>query len=43
MGYSERYTRKKKFECKKRLIEMITNDPIYQELSPVSENAKELK
>ncbi len=31
-GYSEGYTRKKKFECKKSLIEMIEKDPIYKEL-----------
>ncbi len=31
-GYSEGYTRKKKFECKRSLIEMIEKDPIYQEL-----------
>lgn len=32
MNYSVGYTRKKKFECKKRLIEMIERDPTYQEL-----------
>ncbi len=37
-GYSEGYTRKKKFECKKSLIEMIEKDPIYQELKTNSEN-----
>ncbi|MFC5045202.1 RNA polymerase sigma factor [Aquimarina hainanensis] len=31
-GYSEGYARKKKFECKKRLLEMIENDPMYDEL-----------
>lgn len=31
-GYSEGYTRKKKFECKRYLIEMIEKDPMYQEL-----------
>ncbi len=31
-GYSEGYTRKKKFECKKSLIEMIEKDPAYKEL-----------
>ncbi len=31
-GYSEGYTRKKKFECKRSLIEMIEKDPLYQEL-----------
>lgn len=32
MNYSLGYTRKKKFECKKKLIEIIERDPIYQEL-----------
>lgn len=32
MGYSEGYSRKKKFECKKRLIEMVEQDPLYEEL-----------
>ncbi|WP_411032368.1 RNA polymerase sigma factor [Spongiimicrobium sp. 3-5] len=32
MGYSEGYTRKKKFECKEKLLSMIEKDPIYQEL-----------
>lgn len=31
-GYSEGYTRKKKFECKRSLIEMIEKDPMYKEL-----------
>ncbi len=31
-GYSEGYTRKKKFECKKSLLEMIEKDPMYTEL-----------
>lgn len=31
-GYSEGYTRKKKFECKRSLIEMIEKDHIYEEL-----------
>ncbi len=31
-GYSKGYTRKKKFECKKSLIEMIEKDPAYKEL-----------
>lgn len=31
-GYSEGYTRKKKFNCKKSLIERIEQDPLYQEL-----------
>lgn len=32
MNYSVGYTRKKKFGCKKKLLEMIEHDPIYQEL-----------
>ncbi|WP_103069539.1 RNA polymerase sigma factor [Aquimarina sediminis] len=36
-GYSEGYTRKKKFECKQSLIEMIENDPFYHELQLNSE------
>ena len=35
-GYSEAYTRKKKFECKKSLIQMIEKDPIFQELKVTS-------
>ncbi|WP_062061613.1 RNA polymerase sigma factor [Aquimarina longa] len=31
-GYSEGYARKKKFECKKHLMERIESDPIYEEL-----------
>ncbi len=31
MGYTEGYTRKKKFEAKKLLLEMIERDPIYFE------------
>ena len=31
-GYSEGYTRKKKFECKRSLIEMIEKDSVYREL-----------
>lgn len=31
-GYSEGYARKKKFECKKHLIERIESDPTYEEL-----------
>jgi RNA polymerase sigma factor (sigma-70 family) len=31
-GYSEGYTRKKKFKCKRCLIKMIEKDPTYQEL-----------
>ncbi|WP_299435076.1 sigma-70 family RNA polymerase sigma factor [uncultured Aquimarina sp.] len=36
-GYSEGYTRKKKFECKKTLLEKIEKDPMYQELKLTSE------
>ncbi|MEO1049462.1 MAG: sigma-70 family RNA polymerase sigma factor [Bacteroidota bacterium] len=32
MGYTESYTRKKKFECKKGLIELVEKDPIFKEL-----------
>ncbi len=32
-GYSEGYTRKKKFEAKRQLLKMIEKDPMYQELS----------
>lgn len=32
MGYSEGYTRKKKFECKEKLLVMIAKDPLYKEL-----------
>ncbi|MEO0527535.1 MAG: sigma-70 family RNA polymerase sigma factor [Bacteroidota bacterium] len=31
MDYSVGYTRKKKFECKKRLLEMLEVDPVYKE------------
>ncbi|WP_438710894.1 hypothetical protein ACSTS3_19875 [Aquimarina muelleri] len=31
-GYSEGYARKKKFECKKHLIERIESNPTYEEL-----------
>lgn len=31
-GYTEGYARKKKFECKKKLLEMIENDPMFKEL-----------
>ncbi len=34
-GYSLEYTRKKKFLAKKRLIEMIEEDPMYEELIAV--------
>lgn len=40
MGYSLAYTRKKKFECKKRLLEMIERDPIFVELSSDTLKAK---
>ncbi|WP_025743415.1 RNA polymerase sigma factor [Aquimarina pacifica] len=36
-GYTEGYTRKKKFECKESLLQMIEKDPIYQELHQDSE------
>ncbi|WP_299440084.1 sigma-70 family RNA polymerase sigma factor [uncultured Aquimarina sp.] len=36
-GYSEGYTRKKKFEAKKTLMKMIENDPIHNELKERSE------
>ncbi len=29
---SEKYTRKRKFTCKKKLIELIKNDPMYKEI-----------
>lgn len=32
MGYTEKYTRKKKFEAKRQLVTMIEEDPIYEEL-----------
>ncbi|WP_350291580.1 sigma-70 family RNA polymerase sigma factor [uncultured Croceitalea sp.] len=32
MDYTHAYTRKKKFECKKKLLEMIEADPVYSEL-----------
>ncbi len=38
MGYSEGYARKKKFECKKRLLEMVEQDPSYDELRYESKN-----
>ncbi|MBC31149.1 MAG: hypothetical protein CMH48_09910 [Muricauda sp.] len=38
MGYSAAYTRKKKFECKQKLLEMIEVDPLFKELS--SKNLK---
>ncbi|KAA1242142.1 RNA polymerase sigma factor [Aquimarina sp. RZ0] len=31
-GISEAYTRKKKFNCKKRLTELIKTDPVFEEL-----------
>ncbi|WP_062054497.1 RNA polymerase sigma factor [Aquimarina longa] len=36
-GYSEGYTRKKKIECKRHLMEMIENDSIYQELKRITD------
>ncbi|AXT52321.1 sigma-70 family RNA polymerase sigma factor [Aquimarina sp. BL5] len=36
-GYAEGYARKKKFECKKSLLYMIEEDPVYQELKITSE------
>lgn len=35
-GYSNGYTRKKKFECKKALLERLEKDPIFQELKITS-------
>ncbi|WP_299182841.1 sigma-70 family RNA polymerase sigma factor [uncultured Aquimarina sp.] len=35
-GYSDGYTRKKKFECKKSLLEKIEKDPMYKELKITS-------
>ncbi|PKV48095.1 RNA polymerase sigma factor (sigma-70 family) [Aquimarina sp. MAR_2010_214] len=37
-GYTESYVRKKKFESKKKLLEMIEKDPIYKELKYNYEN-----
>ncbi len=37
-GYTEGYTRKKKFECKESLLQMIENDPMYQELHQNPDN-----
>ena len=31
MGYSPGYVRKKKFECKKRLLRMLEDDPLHKE------------
>lgn len=39
MGYSEGYTRKKKFVCKQKLLEMIEADPTFSELSLSPNNA----
>ncbi|WP_298548624.1 sigma-70 family RNA polymerase sigma factor [uncultured Aquimarina sp.] len=36
-GYAEGYARKKKFECKKSLLDNIEKDPMYQELKIISE------
>lgn len=41
MKYSEGYSRKKKFECKRKLIEMIESDPMFQEL--IFESKKKIK
>ncbi len=35
IGYSEGYTRKKKFEAKKKLLNMIEKDPVYNELKAI--------
>lgn len=32
LGFSEAYARKRKFQCKEKLIQQIKNDPIYREL-----------
>ncbi len=34
--YTEKYARKKKFECKKKLMAMVEDDPIYEELKASS-------
>ncbi len=34
-GYSEGYTRKKKFEAKRQLLKMIEKDPMYEELRAI--------
>jgi hypothetical protein len=31
MGVSEKYIKKKKFECKEKLINRLKNDPLYYE------------
>jgi len=33
MGYTEKYTRQKKYQAKKSLMDMIKNDEIYQEIA----------
>jgi RNA polymerase sigma factor (sigma-70 family) len=33
MGYSEAYSKKRKFTCQKKLIALIANDPLYIELT----------
>ncbi|GAA4108493.1 hypothetical protein GCM10022393_04650 [Aquimarina addita] len=38
MQCSEGYARKNKFECKKNLIQMIENDPVYKELALISKS-----
>ncbi len=40
MNYSKGYSRKKKFECKKKLLEMIEADPLYRELHSNSNKGK---
>ena len=40
---SEGYARKKKFECKKILTEMIENDPLFSELSVAKDKLGEIK
>ncbi len=36
-GYSEGYTRKKKFDCKQSLMDVIAKDPLYKELTVTPE------
>lgn len=43
MKCSEGYARKKKFECKRKLIQMIENDPLYIELASISKINEEKK
>lgn len=42
-GYTEGYARKKKFDAKKQLLELITKDPVYNELITGSIADKMLK